>query len=118
MDKNDSSDLERLNITLEDLSMNQKAELMKILRPDLRPNKRKRNVYSEDFQKQVIEIWKRNRNYSLTAENLNKELKDKGIMSSIDENYIRRWVSEIVDTDVKKKVLKKGQAHQTKGEIC
>ncbi len=78
MDKNDSSDLERLNITLGDLSMNQKAELMKILRSDLRPNKRKRNVYSEDFQKQVIEIWKRNRNYSLTAENLNKELKDKG----------------------------------------
>ncbi len=78
MDKNDSSDLERLKITLEDLSMNQKAELMKILRPDLRPNKRKRNEYSEDFKKQVIEIWKRNRNYSLTAENLNKELKDKG----------------------------------------
>ncbi len=103
MDKNDSSDLERLKITLGDLSMNQKAEWMNVLQPDLRSNKTKRNEYSEDFKKQAIEIWKRDRNYSLTAENLNKELKDKGIMSSIDENYIKRWVSEIVDTDVKKK---------------
>ncbi len=64
MDKNDSSDLERIKITLGDLSMNQKAEWMNLLQPHLRSNKRKRNEYSEDFKKQAIEIWKRNRNYT------------------------------------------------------
>lgn len=134
MENQNTLDFDNLISKMKELPSAQKTNLLKMLQKDCQTKKRKRNEYTEDFKRKAVDLWKTNRNYSLTAELLNEQLRsrkekeneekkndaenndeeDTEKMSCIDESYIRRWVSEKLDPDEIKKTLKKVKKSKTK----
>ena len=65
-------------------------------------NTKKRKTMDPEIKQKAIKIWKKNRNYSLTASILNKEQE-----MQIDESYVRRWIKEDLSSEEIKQTLKK-----------
>ena len=47
---------------------------------------RKRKTYTDDFKEKAVNLWKTNRNYPVTAEELSKDQKE----SKIYDSHVRR----------------------------
>ena len=90
--------------TFKSLDENLKKEVIKNLIENTPQKKvRKREEFEKELKEEAVEIWKKNRNFAMTARVINSKHN-----KNIDESYVRRYVNESLPvpeiTSIKKRV--------------
>jgi len=90
--------------TFKSLDENLKKEVIKSLIENTPQKKvRKREEFEKELKEEAVEIWKKNRNFAMTARVINSKHN-----KNIDESYVRRYVNESLPvpeiTSIKKRV--------------
>ena len=90
--------------TFKSLDENLKKEVIKSLIENTPQKKvRKREEFEKELKEEAVEIWKKNRNFAMTARVINFKHN-----KTIDESYVRRYVNESLSapeiTSIKKRV--------------
>ena len=94
------------------LKEDEKATFIKQIESVTSTKKRKRAHFDESLRTRAVELWRKNRNYSMTARLINQEFETK-----VDESYIRRYVDQGLDSKEVKQIKKKGKIVSSSGKF-
>jgi hypothetical protein len=106
--------IKRILREIESLSTVEKAEVVKELQlNEAAPatSTKKKRKFDDLFKDKAVSLWKQNRNFLATADQLTEELnegrKEEEEEQKCYESYVRRWVTAKVPEDEIKRILKK-----------